>query len=174
MLTLIQPYKAYKFKIIRENPLICGKMKKFILLFFFLISNQIFAQLNTHTFEQAEKLSIEKQKPFVIFIHTDWCKICKMMENTTFKNKEIINELNQNFYFISFNAEDKNEIIFNKNKFKFRPKGNNSGIHELAESLSNQIYPTITILNSDYTILTQIESFVNAKTLLQILEKARK
>lgn len=149
-------------------------MKKIMLLFFFLTANQIFAQLSTHTFEEAEKLSVENPKPFVIFIHTDWCKICKMMENTTFKNKEIINELNQNFYFISFNAEDKKEIIFNKNKFKFRPKGNNSRIHELAESLSNQTYPTITILNSDYTILTQIESLVNAKTLLKILEKARK
>lgn len=146
-------------------------MKKFIILFFILIANQNFAQLNTHTFEEAEKLSIENQKPFVIFIHTNWCKICKMMENTTFKNKEIINELNQNFYFISFNAETKKDIIFNKNTFKFKPKGNNSGIHELAESLSNQTYPTITILNSDYTILMQKESFENSKTLLQILEK---
>lgn len=145
-------------------------MKKWTLLLI-LFANQNFAQLNTFTFEEAEKLSIENPKPFVIFIHTNWCKICKIMENTTFKNKEIINELNQNFYFISFNAEAKKDIIFNKNIFKFKPKGNNSGIHELAEELSNQIYPTITILNSDYTILTQIESFENSKTLLQIFEK---
>lgn len=148
-------------------------MKNFTILFFLLIANQNFAQLKTHTFEEAEKLSVKNPKPFVIFIHTDWCKICKMMENTTFKNKEIIQELNPNFYFISFNAEDKNEIIFNKNTFKFKPKGNSLGIHELAESLSNQIYPTITILNPDYTILTQIESFANSKTLLEILEKAK-
>lgn len=149
-------------------------MKNLLVILFFLFANKNFAQLNTHTFEQTEKLSIENPKPFVIFIHTDWCKICKMMENTTFKNKEIISQLNQNFYFISFNAEDKKDINFNNNTFKFRPKGNNSGIHELAELLSNQTYPTITILNSDYSILTQIESFVNSKTLLQILEKARK
>lgn len=147
-------------------------MKKFIILFFLLIANQNFAQLNTFTFEEAEKLSIKNPKPFVIFIHTDWCKICKMMENTTFKNQEIIKELNQNFYFISFNAETKKDITFNKNVFKFKPKGNNSGVHKLAEQLSNQIYPTLTILNSDYSILTQIESFVNAKGLTQILQKA--
>jgi thioredoxin-related protein len=146
-------------------------MKKFLILSFLLIANQNFAQLKMHTFEHAEKLSIENQKPFVIFIHTNWCKICKMMENTTFKNKEIINLLNQNFYFISFNAENKNDILFNKNTFKFKPKGTNFGIHELAELLSNQTYPTITILNSDYTISQQIESFVNTKTLFQILEK---
>ena len=144
-----------------------------MLLSFFLIANQIFAQLNTHTFEQAEKLSIENPKPFVIFIHTNWCKICKMMKSTTFKNKQVIQNLNQNFYFISFNAEDKKEIKFNKNTFKFKPKGTNSGIHELAELLSNQTYPTITILQPDYSIVTQIESFANSKTLLQILEKAK-
>jgi len=148
-------------------------MKKLLIIIVILFANQIFAQLNTHTFEEAEKLSIENPKPFVIFIHTNWCKICKIMENTTFKNKEIIQILNQNFYFISFNAEDKKEIKFNKNTFKFKPKGTNSGIHELAELLSNQTYPTITILQPDYSIVTQIESFANSKTLLQILEKAK-
>lgn len=148
-------------------------MKKFTILLLLLIANKSFAQLNTHAFEEAEKLSIENPKPFVIFIHTNWCKICKLMENTTFKNKEIIEYLNRNFYFISFNAEDKKDIKFNNNNFKFKPKGTNSGIHELAELLSNQTYPTITILNIDYTVLTQIESFVNSKTLLKILEKAK-
>lgn len=148
-------------------------MKKFIFFCFLLIANQNFAQLNTHTFEEAEKFSIENPKPFVVFIHTNWCKICKMMENTTFKNKEVINQLNQNFYFISFNAEDKKDIYFNKNTFRFKPKGTNSGVNELAELLSSQTYPTITILNSDYLILTQIESFINTKTLLKVLEKAK-
>lgn len=136
-----------------------------------MIENQNFAQLKTHTFEEAEKISIENPKPYVLFIHTSWCKYCKMMENITFKNAEVIQKLNENFYFISFEAEAKNNITFNNHIFKFKPKGNNSGIHELAESLSNQIYPTITILSSDYTILIQIESMTTAKDLLQILEK---
>ena len=146
-------------------------MKKLIILFFILIANQNFAQLKTHTFEEAEKLSIENPKPFVVFIHTSWCKYCKMMENSTFKNEEVIKQLNESFYFISFDAEAKNDISFNNHLFKFKPKGNNSGIHELAEALSNQTYPTITILNPDYSILTQIESFVNAKQLLNYLSK---
>lgn len=146
-------------------------MKKFLILVFLLIANQNFAQLKTYTFEEAEKRSIENPKPFVIFIHTSWCKYCKMMGNSTFKNEEVIKQLNESFYFISFDAEAKNDISFNNHLFKFKPKGNNSGIHELAEALSNQTYPTITILNPDYTILTQIESFVNAKQLLNYLSK---
>lgn len=146
-------------------------MKNLILLLFLFTANQNFAQLKTHTFDQAEKLSIQNPKPFVVFIHTSWCRYCKMMENSTFKDEEVIKQLNENFYFISFDAEDKNDITFNNHIFRFKPKGNNSGIHELAESLSNQTYPTITILNADYTILTQIESMTNASDLLQILKK---
>lgn len=146
-------------------------MKKFLILVFLLIANQNFAQLKTHTFEEAEKLSRENPKPFVVFIHTSWCKYCKMMQNSTFKKEEVIKQLNENFYFISFDAEAKNDITFNNHIFKFKPKGNNSGIHELAESLSNQTYPTITILNPDYAILVQIESFVNAKQLLNYLSE---
>lgn len=143
-----------------------------------LFANQNFAQLNTHTFEEAEKLSKINPKPFVIFLHTDWCNYCKMMENTTFKDQKIREELNNKFYFISFNAENKKGINFNNHAFKFIPKGNNSGVHELAISLGkkdgNLVYPTIAILDSDYSILAQIQSFTNSKIILEILQKLKR
>lgn len=150
-------------------------MKKLLLIVLILMANENFAQLKTHTFEQAEEISKTNPKPFIIFIHTDWCKFCKTMENTTFKNKAIINKLNQDFYFISFNAEEKRDIVFKENTFKFKPKGNNSGIHELATILGdkngNVVYPTITILNPDYSIVAQLQSYIGPKELLEILSK---
>lgn len=150
-------------------------MKKLLLFVLVLMANGSSAQLKTHTFEQAEKMSKTNPRPFVVFIHTDWCKFCKTMENTTFKNKYIVNKLNQDFYFISFNAEEKKDIIFKENTFRFKPKGNNSGIHELAEILAdkngNVVYPTLTILNSDYSIMAQLQSYIGPKELLQILSK---
>jgi len=152
-------------------------MKKWFLILAFLTAASTFAQLKTHTFEEAEKLAAETPKPYVIFIHTDWCKFCKMMENTTFKNKEIIAALNRNFYFISFNAEEKKDIFFKETVFKFKPKGNNSGVHELATALAekngNTTYPTIAILNPDYSVVAQLQSYINAKDLLQVLGKIR-
>lgn len=146
-------------------------MKKFIILVFLLLANQNFAQLKTHTFEEAEELCSKNPKPYFVFIQTSWCKFCKMMEKSTFKNEEIIRRLNENFYFISLNAETKDSIKFNNHTFKFKPKGKNLGIHELAEALSNQTYPTVTIINPEYTILSQIESFVNARQLLNYLSE---
>ena len=154
-------------------------MKKavYILLIFFWAIPSGFAQLKTYTFEEAEKLSKENPKPFVVFIHTSWCNYCKMMENSTFKNPEIITILNDNFYFISLDAESKTEIHFNNHTFQFIPKGQNTGVHELATALatinSQVVYPTITILKSDFSIVFQKHSFLSSKELLIILEKTK-
>lgn len=152
-------------------------MKKwlYILLIFFWTMPSGFAQLKTYSFEEAEKLSKENPKPFIVFIHTSWCNYCKMMENSTFKNPEVIQLLNDNFYFISLDAEDKKNIHFNNHMFRFKPKGQNTGIHELATALatinSQVTYPTIAILQTDYSIVFQKQSFLNAKELHTVLEK---
>lgn len=154
-------------------------MKKaiYIVLIFFWTIPSGFAQLKTHTFEEAEKLSKENPKPFVIFINTSWCNYCKMMENSTFKNPEIISLLNSDFYFISLDAESKSDIHFNNHTFKFQPKGQNTGIHELATQLatidSQVVYPTLTVLQSDFSIVFQKHSFLKAKELIIILEKLK-
>ena len=153
------------------------KKQLYILLIFFWTIPSGFAQLKTYTFEEAEKLAKENPKPFVIFIHTSWCNYCKMMENLTFKNPEIINILNVNFYFISLDAESKKDIHFNNHKFQFIPKGQNTGIHELATALatidSQVVYPTVTILKSDFSIVFQKHSFLGSKELLVILKKIK-
>ena len=152
--------------------------KKFyiILIFFWAIPSSI-AQLKTYTFEEAEKLVKENPKPIVVFIHTSWCNYCKMMENSTFKNREIITILNSEFYFISLDAESKSAIHFNGHKFQFIPRGQNTGIHELATALatinSKVVYPTFTILKSDYSIVFQKHSFLSGKELLVILKNTK-
>jgi thioredoxin-related protein len=154
-------------------------MKKwsYIVLIFFWVIPSGFAQLRSYSFEEAEKLSKENPKPFVVFVHTSWCNYCKMMENSTFKNPEIIKLLKTDFYFISLDAESKEDIHFNNHTFSFKPNGQNTGIHELATELatidSQVIYPTITILQPDFSIMFQKHSFVSGNQLLAVLEKAK-
>lgn len=154
-------------------------MKKwgYIVLIFFWMIPSGFAQLRSYSFEEAEKLSKENPKPFVVFVHTPWCNYCKMMENSTLKNPEIIKLLNTDFYFISLDAESKEDIHFNNHTFSFKPNGQNTGIHELATELatidSQVIYPTITILQPDFSIMFQKHSFLSSNQLLAVLEKAK-
>ena len=149
----------------------------YILIFFLCAIPPGFSQLKTYSFEEVELLSKENPKPIVVFTHTNWCKYCKIMENTSFKDQKIIAALNENFYFISFDAETKEDILYNNHIFQFQPNGTNTGIHELATALAtidNQVaYPTLTILEYDKSIVFQQASLLSAKALLVILDKLK-
>lgn len=147
----------------------------FILLFAIGFSVSGFTQLKTYSFEEAEKLCTQNPRSYFIFIKTDWCKFCRMMEKSTFKNQEIVKILNDKFYFITLDAATKNEIIFNKRTFHFQPNGIHSGTHELALELANVngeiSYPTSVILSSDFEIMGQKKGFVDSKALSLFFEK---
>lgn len=83
----------------------------------------VIAQIKTFQFEQIDSLQRIESRNIFVFIHTDWCKYCQAMKYTTFKNDRIINLLNENFYFVDLNAEEKRNIDFNNYTFKFKPTG---------------------------------------------------
>jgi thioredoxin-related protein len=153
-----------------------NKIKLLILLFVggLLCPTFSFAQLQSFQFEQIDSLQNLEKKTVVIFIHTDWCKYCEAMKNTTLKDKKIIERLNKSFYFISFNAEEKRSILFNRKKFTHKPTGNNIGSHQLAEQLAtvnNKIaYPTLCFLNADFEIIFQISNYISISNLKKLLE----
>jgi thiol-disulfide isomerase/thioredoxin len=41
--------------------------------------------LKTYSFQEAENYPQKTQSPLLFFVHTSWCKYCKMMENITLK-----------------------------------------------------------------------------------------
>ena len=71
----------------------------------------------------------------MVWIHTDWCRYCEQMRNTTFKNENLVDRLSEQFYFLSLNAEDTRDINFKNHVFKFVPTGPNTGMHDLARQL---------------------------------------
>jgi thioredoxin-related protein len=153
-------------------------MKVFIcFVSFFWAIPQDFAQLNLVQFEQIDSLQKVEKRNVIVFIHTDWCKYCKAMQSKTFKDETVIKEINENFYFVDFDAEEKRKIVFNHATFRFKLNGNNSGIHELAIELgtiNSQIsYPIVCVLNYKNEIVFQNNSFLNAKDLIKILDKIK-
>ncbi|MGX7667747.1 thioredoxin family protein [Flavobacterium pedocola] len=149
---------------------------KFLIVLLFFCAFSGFAQLKTYTFSEAEKLEAESPKPIFVFVHTSWCKYCKMMEHSTFKDPEVVQLLNNNFYFVSLDAEQKTPITFKNKTFKYKPKGQNSGVNELAEELGTVdgtlTFPTFSILDKNNTILLQISSYTDAKTMIGLLKEA--
>ena len=133
-------------------------------------------KLQTFSFEQLDSLWISNPKPALIFIHTDWCKFCQTMLNTTFKNKEIVQLLNEKYYFIELNGEEKRPIIFRKKTYLFKPTGLTTGEHELANALGSvkgQLsYPTTVIVNPKNEIIFLHDQFLNSKEMQKVLQKA--
>lgn len=132
-------------------------------------------KLKTFQFSQLDSLMRIESRPIAVFLRTDWCKYCKSMEQTTFRDAQIVQQLNHYFYFIPFNAEQKDPIVFKGNTFSYQPKGRNIGTHELALALGGEngkiAYPTFVLLNADYEITFQYGAYLSATEMLSVLEK---
>ncbi|WP_298781294.1 DUF255 domain-containing protein [uncultured Polaribacter sp.] len=154
-------------------------MKKLICLIFilgyFTTHSQKIEALKIYSFSEVEKLHQQKPKPIVAFIYTDWCKICYGMKNTTFKNNGVVKLLNDNFYFVKLNGEEQKDILFLGKKFVYKPSGNKTGTHQLAKELATLkgkiSYPTTTILNTNFEIIFQKDSYINSKEMIYVLNQ---
>ncbi|MFB9077999.1 thioredoxin family protein [Flavobacterium procerum] len=153
-------------------------MKKLLLFILFSgITSTGFCQLKSRTFEEVDSLQQIQKRKIVVFIHTDWCQFCQRMKATTFKNQEINQKLNSDFYFIDLNAEEKRDIQFQNQIFKYQPSGNNVGVHELALQLGTQnnqiVYPVLCVLNENNEIIFQYSNYLPPKDFKMLLEKLK-
>ena len=145
-------------------------MKTALAILFLIAAQLTSAQPKSYSFEKALALQATDPRPMVVFIKTDWCKYCKILENTTLKNPETVWLLDEFFYFIPFDAESRDLVSINGGDFRFRPKAIGSGTHELADELADGIYPTIIVLNPDLTVISKWQSYIDSNRLNSTLE----
>lgn len=115
------------------------------------------------SFEEAvEKSKTEKRKIF-IDVYTDWCGWCKVMDKNTFNDPKVANILNNKFYAVKFDAEQREDVVFNGNTFKFVESGRN-GYHQLAAALlNNQMsYPTVVFLDEEFRMIQPVPGYRKA------------
>jgi len=112
------------------------------------------------TFEEALEKSKTEKKKFFIDVYTDWCGWCKVMDKNTFSDPKIAKVLNEDFYAVKFNAEQREEVVFNGKTFKFIESGR-SGYHELAAALmNNQLsYPTVVFVDENFTSVSPLQGY---------------
>lgn len=123
------------------------------------------------SFEEAiEKSKTEKRKIF-IDVYTDWCGWCKVMDKNTFSEEKIAKILNEQFYPVKFNAEQKEDVVFNGTTFKFIPSGK-SGYHQLAAALlNNQLsYPTVVFLDEEFRMIQPLAGYQKAPEFHKIIQ----
>lgn len=129
------------------------------------------AEINWMSFEEAWAKNKVEPRRMMIDFWTDWCGWCKRMDATTFKDSLIVDYVNKNFYAVSFDAEQKEDVVVEDRTYKFVASGRR-GYHELAAELmqGKMSYPTYVFLNDKGQILTPVPGYKAAKDFLPILE----
>ena len=88
-------------------------MKNILTVLIFILSyNGIAQEINWISLDKA--LELQKTTPKKIFIdaYTVWCGPCKMLDRNTFKNKDVVDYINKNYYAVKFNAQGDEEVTY--------------------------------------------------------------
>lgn len=116
--------------------------------------------IHWYTMEQAESLSKKEKRKIFIDVYTTWCGWCKNMEKATFNQQHIARYINENYYAVKLDAEQKNDITFKNKTYRFVTQSG-VGFNELAaEFLKGQMsYPTIIFLDEDLNLIQSIPGY---------------
>ncbi|MEC4112755.1 thioredoxin family protein [Myroides pelagicus] len=139
-------------------------------IFFNCFGLGVYAQAKAISFEQLDELQAIEARPVVVFLYTNWCSYCTLMEQKTFKNDHVINRLNQDFYFIPFNAEQDKVLLYKGKEYALKKRGINTSQHELAiKFVQSNAYPAIVFLDANGEVIYRHFAYLRAKELLYML-----
>jgi thioredoxin-related protein len=150
------------------------KMKPVIFILALILSNVLMAQdqkIKWYSFEEAVALNKENPKKLFIDLYTDWCGWCKRMDQTTFKNAEIVKFMNDNYYPVKFNAETTDTLTFKgqvyTNPFPMKKRST----HKLAVAMLGQriSYPSYAFLDGGSNMITVVPGYLKADQFEKIL-----
>ena len=123
------------------------------------------------TIEEAFALSKTEPRKIIIDVYTDWCSWCKVMDNSTYTNQIIAEYLNNKFYPVKFNAEQKEDIVINGTTYKFVASGSR-GYHELAAALlRGQLgYPSTVFLDETTRMIQPVQGYLKPRQFDEIIK----
>lgn len=148
---------------------ICYRLLCFLILATSGLNTSAQETINWLSWEEAvEKSEIEPRKIFVD-IYTDWCTWCKRMDKQTFQDETIAKYMNENYYAVKFDAEQKKAILFRGKEYEFVKNGRR-GYNRLAAELTQGrlSYPTIVFLDEEINLIQPIPGF-RAKTEFEMM-----
>ncbi|NND07322.1 MAG: DUF255 domain-containing protein [Saprospiraceae bacterium] len=123
-------------------------------------------------FDSIEQVLHTHPKPIMIFIYTDWCKVCALQEETTYSDPTTIELLSEEFHCIKLNAAERDSIYFLGRTYHYKPSGVSDGMHELAEILAHnngsRVFPTTTFMTPQFEVAYAHAGLLRIKDLQKI------
>ena len=122
--------------------------------------------------EEADRLRRTEPRKIMIDVYTDWCGWCKRMDRTTFVDSNLVKYVNQNYYAVKLDAEQRESITIGGKKYEYDPNVGRRGVHKIAQELlqGKMSYPTMVFLDENMNMIQPIPGYMEAKDLQPILE----
>ena len=129
------------------------------------------------TLNEAEERMKKEPRKVLVDVYTSWCGPCKMMDQNTFKNPQIVEYINKNYYAIKFNAESPEEVTFRGTTYKnegYDPsKSGRNATHDLARAIApvngRIAYPTVVYMDENFGILAPVQGYHTPQQIEPIL-----
>lgn len=141
-----------------------------LLFITFQLSSQ---EVKWMTWEEAAAANDKQPKKIFVDVYTNWCGWCKKMDTSTFKELDVVKMLNESFYPVKLNAEQKESIHWKEHEYKWASY-KRDGINELAYDLldGQMSYPTYVILDQEYSRILASPGYKDGPTLIKELRFA--
>lgn len=129
-------------------------------------------EIKWYSFEEAMRLQKENPKKIFVDVYTDWCGWCKKMDKTTFREQEVIDALNENFYAVKFDAESARPVKYQGKVYTNpNPEGRRSTHHLTYAMLGRKVsYPSYALFDENGRKLTVVKGYLKKERILPILD----
>ncbi|MCB0515076.1 MAG: DUF255 domain-containing protein [Chitinophagales bacterium] len=127
-------------------------------------------KINWMSIEDAIAASQKNPKKIMIDVYTDWCGWCKRMDATTFSQADIVSYVNEHYYAVKLNAEQRETITLGDEQYEFVANGNR-GYNQLAAVLlqGKLSFPSMVFLGEDFANLSIVPGYQTAPKMDKIL-----